>query len=143
MMRNDVQYSMQWLIGLVSIFKVISMPKKDGSTVEVEITTIHPNPPTSPAKHLVKRKRRKSRSISISETCKEKRKFKGSPTAVAVVSASVANDHQEDVDQNLPSTSASTRCPTKSALVKKKKVLRKRNATNVLQKKKRINLTEL
>lgn len=80
----------------------------------------------------------------MSESCKEKRKFKGATGAVAAVAAAVtvATDNQEDVD-NQPSTSSSVRCPTKSALVKKKKVLRKRNATNVLQKKKRINLTEL
>ena len=124
--------------------------KKDG-IVDVELTTTpHGISPASPPKQLLKRKRRKSRTISLSESSKEKRMFKddkmfkGSPIAVAAVAASVAasdnNNPTVDVDYSQPSTSASTRSQIKSVLVKKKKMLKKRNATSVLQKKKRITL---
>ena len=124
--------------------KVQPIVKKDG-IVDVELNaTPHATSPASPPKQLLKRKRRKSRTVSLSESCKEKRKFKGSPVAVAAVAAAVVaasdNNNPTDVDFSQPSTSASTRSQTKSVLVKKKKMLKKRNATSVLQKKKRITL---
>lgn len=127
------------------MIQVQAVAKKEGA-IEVELNANHTaQPPASPPKQLLKRKRRKSRSLSISENCKEKRKFKGTPGAVAAVAAAVAvaADNPEDIDYSQPSTSSSVRGPTKTGLVKKKKVLRKRSATNVLQKKKRITLTEL
>lgn len=124
-----------------SLFQVQPLAKKDG-IIEVELNaTFHATSPSSPPKQLLKRKRRKSRTLSVSESCKEKRKFKGSPVAVAAVAAAVvaaSDNNSADVDQ--PSTSASTRTQPKSVMVKKKKLLKKRNATSVLQKKKRINL---
>ncbi|XP_032792159.2 cytosolic carboxypeptidase-like protein 5 [Daphnia magna] len=123
--------------------KVQPLVKKDGM-IEVELNaTFHATSPSSPPKQLLKRKRRKSRTQSVSESSKEKRKFKGSPVAVAAVAAAVvaaSDNNSTEVDYPQPSTSASTRIQTKSVMVKKKKLLKKRNATSVLQKKKRINL---
>merc|ERR550534_100434 len=88
--------------------------------------------PGSPPK-MLKRKRRKSRSIS--ET-KEKRKFKmtASPESVEEV---------EDVVAQGPSTSTTSQVKrSKSPLIKKKKIIRKRNAAATVLKKKRIVLSD-
>ena len=100
--------------------------------------TIEVNSLSSPPK-LLKRKRRQSRSLSES---KEKRKFKAPVVPTGIPTHSTLPDSVqvgEDVAQ--PSTSTAPSKRSKSPLIKKKKIIRKRNAATVL-KKKRIVLSE-
>lgn len=106
----------------------------DGIT-DADPTVSHPLllSPTSPVK-LLKRKRPKSRSLSESNINKEKR------TTWCATATSL--DNQEAEDHIQPSTSRSSNLQSKTTLVKKKKILKKRNAANVLQKKKRMNIAD-
>jgi len=92
--------------------------------VELDASSLLVPSPSQTVK-LLKRKRRKSRSLSESNI-KEKRK-------------NMSLDSQETEDHIQPSTSRGT-FQSKTTLVKKKKILKKRNTANVLQKKKRMSI---
>ena len=115
---------------IFSIFQQQIIVKKeiiDGTIdgiVELDGSSLLVPSPSQTVK-LLKRKRRKSRSLSESNT-KEKRR-------------TTSLESQETEDHIQPSTSRSN-FQSKTTLVKKKKILKKRNTANVLQKKKRMNI---
>lgn len=80
--------------------------------------------PSSPVKKILKRKRRKSRTVSESSTsaAKEKRTF-----------AVTAGENPLDLDSAQPSTSGLTKLSSKPAKLVQKKLIKKRGV--VLKKK--------
>ena len=76
------------------VFFFVGPVNREKKTVWVLVKLNVPHiidPPISPPKQLItKQMRRKSRSLSLSESCKEKRKFKGTPVEMAAVAAAVA-----------------------------------------------------